>query len=81
MMKQRMENPTKRIVEMGEDGQLLVVELTPRLLIMRPYRSKNPQAQVALPWGAIYRRGMMVKSEEEQQAKRKGPKKVKRSVI
>lgn len=54
--------PIVRTVDDGAGGEL-VLELTYRLVTLRPKRSRDPDAHVTLTWGAIYRRGLMAAAE------------------
>ena len=47
------------LVETEAHG-LLVAELTPRLIKLRPKGTRSLKLRVAIPWGAIYQRALEI---------------------
>jgi hypothetical protein len=71
--------PTRRVLS-SRDGQY-VVELRATLILIRPKGSRvGGKAEVAIPVGAVYQRGVMVQLADEQRARRRGPLRVKRGI-
>jgi len=54
-------SPVTRSVT-GESGQDYIVTVTGRHLTMHPKRSRNPSANVLLPWDSIYTRGLLARA-------------------
>ena len=63
------EKPLVRQVETLEGT--LVLEMTSRLLSIRPVRSRDPEAKVEVPWESIYRRCLMAKAEQRIREKKR----------
>ena len=70
--------PVSVIVEQ-EDGKDLVLELRPRTVMIRPIRSRDPEARVVMSWSSLYRHGLLARTQSEAPIRRR--RKVKRGLL
>lgn len=65
--------PVRRIVQ-SQEGEL-VVEVFDRVAVIRPKGCRrNGPVEVAIPWGSIYRRGILAMLEARQRERKRARK-------